>query len=114
MCALCGILGGAEHWADAHPRPGAFTRNIGPLERRRERARRVDQANILLRPLGLDLGDWQGSAFVLATRTGKTEIVADLAHLWTSAEELLGRAIDPLDPALLDRLEALERLEARS
>ena len=106
MCALCGILGGAEHWADAHPRPGAFTRNIGPLERRRERTRRVDQANRLLRPLGLVLSDWQGSAFLLATRTGKTAIVADLAHLWTSAEELLGRVIDPLDPALLERLEA--------
>ena len=105
MCALCGILGGAEHWADAHPRPGTFTRNLGPLERRRERARRVDQANILLRPLGLDLGDWQGSAFLLATRTGKTEIVADLAHLWTAAEGLLGRPIDPLDLALLERLE---------
>ena len=65
MCALCGILGGAEHWADAHPRPGAFTRNIGPLERRRERVRRVDQANSLLRPLGLTLSDWQGSAFLL-------------------------------------------------
>ena len=106
MCALCGILGGAEHWADAHPRPGAFTRNIGPLERRRERARRVGQANILLRPLGLDLSDWQGSAFLLATRTGKTEIVADLAHLWTAAEGLLGRPIDPLDLTLLERLEA--------
>ena len=106
MCALCGILGGAEHWADAHPRAGAFTRNIGPLERRRERVRRVDQANVLLRPLGLILSDWQGSAFLLATLTGKTEIVADLAHLWASAEGLLGRAIDPLDLALLERLEA--------
>ena len=106
MCALCGILGGAEHWADAHPRPGAFTRNTGPLERRRERARRVDQANLLLRPLGLALSDWQGSAFLLATRTGKTEIAGDLAHLWTSAEGLLGRVVDPLDPALLERLEA--------
>ena len=105
MCALCGILGGADHWADAHPRPGTFTRNTGPLERRRERARRVEQANLLLRPLGLDLSDWQGSTFLLATRTGKTEMVADLAHLWASAETLLGRPIDPLDPTLLERLE---------
>ena len=106
MCALCGSLGGAEHWADAHARPGQFTRNTGPLERRRERARRVAAANRVLGPLGLGLSDWQGSAFLLSTRTGKTEIVDGLAHLWAAADRLLGRAADPLDPDLLARLEA--------
>ncbi len=106
MCALCGVLGGSEHWADAHDRPGAFTRNTGPVERRRERARRVARANDLLGPLGLTLGDWQGSAYLLSTRTGKTEIVDTLAHLWASAERLLGRPVDPLDPVWLGRLEA--------
>ncbi len=105
MCALCGVLGGSEHWADAHARPGAFTRNTGPLERRRERARRVTHANRILAPFGLSLSDWQGSAFLLSTRTGKTELVDNLAHLWTAAETLLGRPVDPLDTALLDRLE---------
>ena len=104
MCALCGVLGGTEHWADAHARPGAFTRNTGPLERRRERARRVVHANRLLGPVGLVLSDWQGSAFLLSTRTGKTEIVDSLAHLWGAAERLLGRALDPLDPATLARM----------
>ena len=106
MCALCGVLGGTEHWADAHARPGAFTRNSGPLERRRERARRVVAANRVLGAFGLGLSDWQGSAFLLATRTGKTVLVGDLGHLWASAEALIGRPLDPLDPALLDRLEA--------
>ena len=105
MCALCGVLGGAEHWADAHARPGAFTRNTGPLERRRERARRVVAANRVLGAFGLGLSDWQGSAFLLSTRTGKTALVGDLAHLWAAAEALAGRPLDPLDPALLDRLE---------
>ncbi len=106
MCALCGILGGAEHWADAHVRPGVFTRNTGPLERRRERARRVTAANRVLGAFHLGLSDWQGSAFLLTTRTGKTALVGDLGHLWASAEALMGRPLDPLDPALLDRLEA--------
>lgn len=106
MCALCGVLGGTEHWADAHARPGAFTRNTGPLERRRERARRVVAANRLLGAFGLGLSDWQGSAFLLSTRTGKTVLVGDLGHLWASAEALAGRPLDPLDPALLDRLDA--------
>ena len=105
MCALCGVLGGSEHWADAHARPGAFTRNTGPTERRRERARRLVHANRILGRFGLVLSDWQGSAFLLSTRTGKTELVDNLAHLWVAAERLLGRAVDPLDPALLDGLE---------
>jgi hypothetical protein len=106
MCALCGVLGGAEHWADAYARPGAFTRNTGPLERRRERARRVSEANRILAHFGLVLSDWQGSSFQLSTRTGKTELVDNLAHLWTAAETMLGRPVDPLDPALMQRLEA--------
>jgi hypothetical protein len=105
MCALCGVLGGAEHWADAHDRPGAFTRNTGPIERRRERARRVTLANRILRPIGLSLSDWQGTSFLLSTRTGKTELVDNLAHLWGAAERLLGRPIDPLDPDFLERLD---------
>ncbi len=106
MCALCGVLGASEHWADAHARPGAFTRNTGPLERRRERARRVGAANRVLGAFGMVLSDWQGIAFLLSTRTGKTALVGDLGHLWASAEALAGRALDPLDHVLLERLEA--------
>ncbi len=106
MCALCGVLGGAEHWADAHARPGIFTMNTGSLERRRERLKRVKLANAILDRFGLSLSDWQGSAFLLSTRTGKTEIVDTLAHLWAAAETLRGRACDPLDPDLLARIEA--------
>ena len=104
MCALCGVLGGSEHWADAHARPGAFTRNTSPLERRRERVRRVAHANRILSQFGLGLSDWQGATFLLSTRTGKTEIVDTLSHLWVAAERLLGRPLDPLDEGLLDRL----------
>ena len=106
MCSLCGVLGGSEHWADAHDRPGAFTRNTGPLERRRERARRVAGANTILGLFGLGLSDWQGTAFLLSTRTGKTELVDNLSHLWQAAEKLVGHPMDPLDPALMTRLEA--------
>ena len=107
MCAMCGILGGADHWADAHARPGVFTRSTSPLERRRERARRVAFANAILVHFGLALSDWQGACFVLSTRTGKSEIVDHLAHLWIAAEALLGRPCDPLDPAVLAKLESL-------
>ncbi|MDQ0472174.1 hypothetical protein [Labrys wisconsinensis] len=110
MCSLCGVLGGNEHWADAVARPGVFTRNGDPLERRRERMNRVRIAREVLEPFGLTLSDWQGASFLLSTRTGKTEIIDDLGHLWPAAERLIGRACDPL---ALPVIEAMERRHGR-
>jgi hypothetical protein len=106
MCALCGVLGGTDHWTDAAQRPGVFTRNTDSLQRRRERFNRVTGAQRILGFYGLTLSDWQGSSFVLSTQTGKAELVDNLTHLWAAAEKLIGRPCDPLDPALLARLEA--------
>ena len=105
MCALCGVLGGAGHWTEAVARPGVFTRTATTVERRRERAARVMQANAVLRYYRLTLSDWQGASFLLSTATGKTEIVDNLTHIWSAAEKLIGRPCDPLDPALLAELE---------
>jgi hypothetical protein len=104
VCALCGVLGGADHWTDTAPRPGVFSRTATTLERRRERTLRVAHANRVLRHYRLTLGDWQGTAFLLSTATGKTEIVDNLTHLWAAAERLTGRPCDPLDPALIESL----------
>jgi hypothetical protein len=105
MCALCGVLGGSGHWTDAAGRPGVFTRTADPLDRRRERARRVSVANRILAQFGMTVSDWQGASFILSTATGKTEMVENLSHLWSVAERLSGRACDPLDATLLSRLE---------
>ncbi|HSI00602.1 MAG TPA: hypothetical protein VLA02_08375 [Reyranella sp.] len=105
MCALCGVLGGDGHWTDAAARPGVFTRNVNALQRRRERINRVARAQKVLGFYGLTLSDWQASSFILSTRTGKTEIVDNLTHLWAAAEKLIGRPCDPLDPRLLECLE---------
>lgn len=105
MCSLCGVLGGAEHWADAAARPGVYTRNLERTDRRRERTNRVAEANRILAAYALTLSDWQGSSYVLANRTGKNEIVEDLGHLWPAAERMIGRHCDPLDPDLIARLE---------
>ncbi|SDR61573.1 hypothetical protein SAMN05519103_07519 [Rhizobiales bacterium GAS113] len=107
MCALCGVLGGAEHWTDAVARQGVFTRNTGSPERRRERLRRVALANRILSQYGLALADWQGTSYLLSTATGKTELIDNLAHLWATAERLTGRACDPLAEALVAKLETL-------
>lgn len=107
MCSLCGVIGGDQHWTDAAARPGVFTRNVERLDRRRERARRVVAVNRVLAAFGMSLSDWQGSSFVLATRTGKSEMIEDLGHLWPAAERLAGRPCDPLDPALIARMESM-------
>src|ERR1700704_3169204 len=102
---MCGVLGGPEHWTDAVARPGVFTRNTDAAGRRRERMNRVAAANRVLSHYRMNLADWQGSAFVLSTATGKTEIVDNLAHLWMAAERLLGQPCDPLDEELIGLME---------
>src|SRR5258707_10189724 len=105
MCALCGVLGGTEHWTDAVARPGVFTRNTYAASRRRERMKRVAAANRVLSCYRMNLADWQGSAFVLSTATGKTQIVDNRAHLSMAAQWLLSRPCDPLDETLIAPIE---------
>ena len=105
MCALCGVLGGAEHWTAAVARPGVFTRNTDAASRRSERISQVTAANRVLQHYRVILADWQGTAFILSSATGKTEIVDNLGHLWTVAERLTGRPCDPLDPELITAME---------
>jgi hypothetical protein len=105
MCSLCGVLGGYEHWAEPVARPGVYTRNVDVIERRRERRNRMRIANAILAQFGMTLSDWQGSSFLLSTRTGKTEIIADLGHLWPAAERLSGRICDPLALPVIEHLE---------
>ena len=98
MCGLCGMLGG-EHWTEEAAGAGASA------PRRAERLRRVGFANTVLVHYGLRLDDWQGSSYVLSSRTGRSEIVATLMDAWQAAERMLGRGCDPLEPALIERLE---------
>ena len=95
----------SDHWSDAVPRPGVFTRNTDSAARRRERMHLVAAANRILKYYGMTLVDWQGGSFVLSIATGKTEMVDNLSHLWAAAERLIGRPCDPLDEDLIARLE---------
>ena len=106
MCALCGVIGGKTHWTDGSPRPGAYHRAPTAPERRLERQERVKIVNRVLEPFRMTLSDWQGSAFLLSTATGKSEVVDDLTHLWVVAERLLGRDCDPLALGTIQALEA--------
>src|SRR5258708_30405404 len=101
MCALCGVLGGTEHWTDAIARPGVFTRNTDAASRRRERMNRVAAANRVLSCYRMNLADWQGSAFLLSTATAKTEIINNLRPLWMTAERLPTRPLAPLSVPII-------------
>jgi hypothetical protein len=105
MCALCGVLGGKDHWTEPLQRDGVYIRHRDPAERRRERTLRIAKAKRILDLFGVTIEDWQADSYVLRTRTGKTEIVPDLAGLWSAAEALAGRELDPLAPDVLERRE---------
>jgi hypothetical protein len=90
MCALCNVLV-STHWAEAG-------------ESRRARVLRTQLLRRLLAHFGLSLDEWAGSVYVLSDRKGSTELVRDIGSLWSSAQKLAGRPLDPLDPALLESL----------
>jgi hypothetical protein len=90
MCVLCGVLL-SEHWAE---REGG----------RRGRVFRVRLLNRVLAFYGLRLDDWSGRVWTLRDAKGRSVVVADLGSLWSEAERLAGRPLDPLDPDLVAAL----------
>ncbi|QFT84308.1 hypothetical protein FIU88_04875 [Halomonas sp. THAF12] len=99
MCGLCGAFGGEDHWSTQIEDP-----EQAHHARRRARAYRATLINRVLGMRRLTIEDFQGSSFVLATATGKREIVQDLGGVWRQAEQMTGRELDPLDPAFLAAL----------
>ncbi len=101
MYGLCGALGGAGDWTQGVASDAAAAI---PWQRRQARRERIAQACRVLRPFGLSVEEWQGSAMLLRNSTGVTGIVHSLLDAWPAAERMAGRAIDPLDPGLLETL----------
>ncbi|PYM05173.1 MAG: hypothetical protein DMD82_11955 [Candidatus Rokuibacteriota bacterium] len=105
MCGLCGVFGAEAHWTDAAGQDTGSGDPASGRTRRQARLYRVALANKVLKHYGLTLADWDGTYFVLANRTGRSEIVDHLAAVWPVAERMAGRACDPLDPALIAAVE---------
>jgi hypothetical protein len=93
------MFGAAEHWTQGAGDGGAARRHA-------ERQHQVRLTNALLGLHGLRCADWQGR-FTVTGPSGKRLVVDHLGALWPAAERLAGRPIDPLDPALIARVEAL-------
>jgi hypothetical protein len=83
----------SEHWAEES---GG----------RRARGFRVVLLNRVLSHYGLSLSDWAGSVYTLRDAKGRSAVVTDIGSLWSEAEKLAGRPLDPLEPALLSTLAA--------
>jgi hypothetical protein len=81
--------------------------------RRRERTRRVRLLGRILAHHRLTLQDWDGRLYLLRDAKGRSAIVPDLGGVWTVAAELSGRRLDPLEPALLERLIAVPADDGR-
>jgi len=90
MCSLCGVMS-KEHWATQG-------------DDRRTALLRADALNRVLDHAGLSVQAWGAGTLVLRDRKGGTAVVGDLGALWIAAEQLLGRPLDPLDPALVAAL----------
>ncbi len=90
MCALCSVILN-EHWAE---QDGG----------RRARMFRVVLLDRVLGHFGLSLTDWAGGLYVLRDKKGASAVVRDLGSVWSEAERLLGRTLDPLDAELVAEL----------
>ncbi|GAC1358875.1 MAG: hypothetical protein NVS2B12_25200 [Ktedonobacteraceae bacterium] len=108
MCVLCGEALTQIHWTDkrSDTRTAVSTAAADNAQRSRLRDRYhlVQLTNKILCHYGLQLNDWNGSKYVLSDKKGSSVIVQDLGGLWPAAEKLIHRALDPLDPTLLESL----------
>jgi hypothetical protein len=109
MCSLCGVAEQARHWTDRLDATESETEARAAW--RRSRQREVALANRILTHHGLAVRDWDAHAFVLSNRTGQSALVPRLAAVWSTAERLGRCRCDPLDPALLARLEREEGVD---
>lgn len=91
MCLNCRFPSTREHWTEA----GAATAG----DRLRNRFRRCAVLRVALERYGLSAhDDGATNGIAVSDRTGRTQIVDDVAELWIVAERLCGRPVDPLDP----------------
>ena len=99
MCLLCYSLIGEEHWTDVP---------VGGQEPTRARAQRQKILAAICAAHGLDYkDDPTGVTAMMSDRKGSVTVVRGLAEVWVAAEDLAHRPLDPLDPALLQRLDEI-------
>ena len=105
MCAFCAMMAdGDSHWTEAGTDAGQTAEPESGRARYLGRLRRVALVNRILDHSGCEASDWANNQYVVKSRDGRTSLVAHLPQVWAAAEEIAGRPLDPLDPALVDAL----------
>lgn len=99
------MVSGIPHWTEAGSDAAAGT-PVDSREQRLERIFRVSLVNLLLEGHGCAVDDWSLEQYIVRSRTGRSELVPALPQVWRTVENISGRTVDPLDPALLARLGA--------
>ena len=95
---------GSAHWTEAGTDAGRSGEPESGRERYLGRLHRVSLVNRILDHYGCQAADWANNQYVVQSRAGRTAMVAHLPQVWAAAEEIAGRPLDPLAPALLDAL----------
>lgn len=106
MCGFCAIVSGIPHWTEAGSDAASGTWPEA-RERRLERLYRVKLVNAVIAHYGCAVEDWAMGEYIVRSQRGRTEIVPALPQVWQTVESIAGRPVDPLDPALLERLRGL-------
>lgn len=106
MCVLCGQMFSEIHWSERLLDPAFVSDGAGETTRRQDRHARTRLIGVILSHYGLQVSDDLAARnYVVGNRRGTQVVVAGLAELWPAASRMAGRVLDPLDPALLERLE---------
>ncbi|MBE04567.1 MAG: hypothetical protein CMD67_05455 [Gammaproteobacteria bacterium] len=108
MCGFCSMLGGQRHWSDAgtnSDQPRAYDNSRA---QRLERLQRIKQLNFVITTLGFHVSDWANKQFIVKSHSGRTEIVDNLPHLWSTIESISLNKVDPLDIGFIKKIEALQ------
>jgi len=104
MCGFCAGLPGVPHWTESGSDAARLDAAELSHELRLERALRVRIVNRVLAHYGCKVSDWMGGTYLVSSLRGRTELVDRLPQVWKIVEEIAGRPLDPLDPALLAAL----------
>jgi hypothetical protein len=108
MCGLCGTLMEGPHWSESGTNLGRAAEIASPRRRHLERAYRVRLLNRVLERFGCRAEDWTGGQYIVRSPNGAADVVGSLPQLWRAVEALSRRLADPLDVALIERLERVE------
>lgn len=101
MCGLCALLAGR---GAATPNESLYAVEGDRIARHRHRRERIGRINQILAHYRLVLDDRGPQSLVLRNPTGRAVILADFSAVWSAADQLAGRPVDPFDSELLAHL----------